>query len=197
MDTAGSASDSCGIDGNPDLYGLGIRISFYLQLITYLCTMYHVVRNDILEDGPAFRFMSQVRAAFIAYALSVFVILVRETVRRTLYAVEVSIVIYLVVPYLSMVTVDRRWRKDNPVGYRFALGLFVGFECYLVWFLFAGMDKLHRVSCADDYIFFFARVNLFGWFRTLLKVMTVPLGVYYTAKFLFRRVPCLPSGMLK
>lgn len=131
--------------------------------------------------------MSQLRAAFIAYALSVFIILVRETARRTLYAVEVNVVIYLFVPYLSMVTIDRRWRRDNAAGYRFALGLFLGFGGYILWFLFTGMDGLKRRECGEDYAFFFARVGLFGWFRTLLKVMTLPCVVYYGAKFVYRR----------
>jgi len=49
-----------------------------------------------------------------------------------------------------------------------------GFIGYGLWFLFLGMDDMHNAFPHDcNYAFFLTRVDLFGWFRTFLKVLFV------------------------
>lgn len=41
---------------------------------------------------------------------------------------------------------------------------------YGLWYAFSGVDKLCRSTCANE-VFFFAKVNLYDWYRTLLKII--------------------------
>ncbi|KAK4174488.1 hypothetical protein QBC36DRAFT_333551 [Triangularia setosa] len=46
---------------------------------------------------------------------------------------------------------------------------------YICWYYFDGMDRMKTSSCgsASARVVFFAPVDLFGWYRTLGKVVTV------------------------
>jgi hypothetical protein len=73
---------------------------------------------------------------------------------------------------------------------RFMLNL--GFCSYGVWFVFKGMDGMKHPPCST-YAFFFARVNLFNWFRVLVKV-TFLLGMMMYASFVFFGLPYMLSA---
>lgn len=44
---------------------------------------------------------------------------------------------------------------------------------YSVWFWFVGLDRLPHSAECTAYAFFFAKVDLYGWFRTLGKVYII------------------------
>jgi hypothetical protein len=44
---------------------------------------------------------------------------------------------------------------------------------YWLWFYWAGLDALPSSGCLENYTFFFARVDLYGWCRTVCKVFTI------------------------
>jgi hypothetical protein len=68
---------------------------------------------------------------------------------------------------------------------RFMLNL--GFCAYGVWFTFRGMDGMVHRPCSA-YGFFFARVNLFNWYRMFLKVVFVA-GIMLYGVFVIFGVP--------
>ena len=68
---------------------------------------------------------------------------------------------------------------------RFMLNL--GFCAYGVWFTFKGMDGMQHTPCST-YAFFFARVNLFNWYRVLLKIVFC-LGIILYGVFVMLGTP--------
>lgn len=61
-----------------------------------------------------------------------------------------------------------------------------GFIGYGLWFLFLGMDAMHERFPHDcNYAFFLTRVDLFGWFRTFLKVLFVCATIPAALSFIF------------
>ena len=68
---------------------------------------------------------------------------------------------------------------------RFMLNL--AFFAYGVWFAFKGMDGMQRTPCST-YAFFFARMNLFNWYRVLLKII-FSLGLAFYGSFVLLGMP--------
>ena len=62
----------------------------------------------------------------------------------------------------------------------------LAFVCYTVWFWFVGVDVLPLSPCTGS-AFFFARVNIFTWFRVIGKIFTIFQAVLITAVLL---LPC-------
>ncbi|CAI4217669.1 unnamed protein product [Parascedosporium putredinis] len=43
--------------------------------------------------------------------------------------------------------------------------------CYYTWFFWKGLDILPGSECGRDYAFFFSKASIYGWLRTLQKVV--------------------------
>jgi len=163
----------CGLDGNPDLSGLGIRAAFYIQSVTF------AVAGEFLPAEAAY-----LHSSAIALLLATFVVLVRETIMGSLPAPEVAVVMWL---FSIQMFAAGRTLKDavgtaavaDQARSMIHLVVLFSFLGYATWFWFAGLDTLPRTAC-DEYGFFFSKVDLRGWFRTVNKVvfciMLVPAG---------------------
>lgn len=151
---------SCPIQGNPDIYGLGIRLGLYLQMLTAqisgLGSVFLPV-PDIVGQGV------------VMFVLATGTVLVRLILRHEIEAVEVFLIMGLLVCHHSSCRVP--FHK-----YPFTSLIYTGESiCLLVlfaWFWFHGMDTMSR-SCVDDYAFFFAKVSIWHWFRKLNKAIAV------------------------
>ena len=89
-----------------------------------------------------------------------------------LFAVEVYLMFLFFVCGQGLLTLE------GPLASYYLRVLQLVFHCYNSWFVFGGIDKLgpdpaSRLGCC--LIFFFGKVNLFGWYRT----MTVPLSFFF------------------
>lgn len=155
----GSAS-SCTIQGDPDLYGLGIRLGIYFQMLTIQASglLSYVLRA---EDG-----MGEISVIFV---FSVGTILIRKLVSGNIEAVEAMFMIGSLMGLVNSYRSSNQLRGLAQVIYSFELLILIGLY---VWFWWHGMDTLHH-TCDDSYSFFFAKVSIWGWFRTFNKVLTV------------------------
>ncbi|KAM3566855.1 hypothetical protein ARSEF4850_000160 [Beauveria asiatica] len=155
------AEFSCPVEGQPDLYGLGIRIGIYIQMlavqISGLLSM--VLRQD-----------DYLGESVVLFILAVSSVLIKLIVHKQILAVEAAPMVALL---LAQVSVCRAVSQMGfVVGIIFAVE-FCGLSSLFVWFWWHGMDLLGRSPCADDKVFFFAKVSLWGWFRTMNKVFAV------------------------
>jgi hypothetical protein len=155
------AEFSCPVEGQPDLYGLGIRIGIYIQMlavqISGLLSM--VLRQD-----------DYLGESVVLFILAVSSVLIKLIVHKQILAVEAAPMVALL---LAQVSVCRAVSQMGfVVGIIFAVE-FCGLSSLFVWFWWHGMDVLGRSPCADDKVFFFAKVSLWGWFRTMNKVFAV------------------------
>lgn len=162
----------CGLDGNPDLTGLGIRAAFYIQSVTF------AVAGEFLHQEAAF-----LHSSAIVLLLAILVALVRETIMGSLHAPEVAVIMWLFA--VQIVASGQTFVKSTSVmratmgippptadlaRIRIHLSVVFAYVGYATWFWFAGLDTLPRTPC-EEYGFFFTKVDIRGWFRTVNKVV--------------------------
>jgi hypothetical protein len=191
-------TSGCGFAGDADSYGLGVRLGAYIQWLT------SVIAYNLYDSEAA-----SMRGVNTCFQAAVFIGLVVITTRRAeLHAVEAFVVLLfcmggffstLPLPYrfltgahASDVRGIARFRPTNAGDLvRNLLG--TATCAYGVWFAFVGADRMEQSRIASGCgsgngadlsrfspVFVFARVDLYGWARTLLKVLIV-LGLVYMA----------------
>ncbi|ATY64504.1 hypothetical protein A9K55_004413 [Cordyceps militaris] len=152
---------TCPVAGQPDLYGLGIRIGIYIQMLAVqLSALLSIVlrQDDYLGESV------------VIFILAVGSVLVKLIVNKQILAVEAAPMIALL---LAQVGVCRSIGQMGIVlGIVYAVE-FCGLSALFVWFWWYGMDVLGHSPCPDDKVFFFVKVSLWGWFRTMNKVFAV------------------------
>lgn len=153
---------TCPIEGNPDLYGLGIRLGIYFQMITVQIS---AMMSQALRDDD------YLGEATIVFIISVGSVLVSELYKgkEGIQAVEAAPILALLIAQVGSCRIVATRSIIPTVIYSVELCGLIGLN---VWYWWYGMDTLGR-ACPDDKAFFFAKVSLWGWFRTLNKVFTV------------------------
>jgi hypothetical protein len=151
---------SCPIEGNGDLYGLGIRIGLYLQIFT---AQISGLASHVLEVDD------NIGHAVVVFILATGTVLFRLILQQRIEAVEVFPILSLLVVQLGACRVPF-WKK--PMTVAIYLGEVVCLLSLTTWFWFHGMDTLPR-SCRDDYAFFFKKVSIWHWFRKFSQAGTV------------------------
>jgi hypothetical protein len=191
---ATSAPRACGFTGDDNTYGLGIRLGLYFQWMTTYLTYHYFPEGyyAVYDVNNCFQ-----------VALLAGLIYITCTKGSELYAIEAWIVLVLHVLGDGGGRSRKRYKPTSSVivWYWFKMLLDTSFTVYLVWFIFTGMDRMQHPHCTT-FTFFFAKVNLYGWFRKLVKVMSVYLlfvnaitEFYQELVKLFRRKNPLPEAV--
>jgi len=153
---ANNTLPKCAIQGNSDLYGLGIRISVYVQYLTIL-----------VAAVSGRKLYSKIRTAVLIYAVAILIVVFRNSISGSIHGLEVPIIQFLVLIQLSAV-LPTVW-VVSVVGWFIYLALAAN-SAYFVWYWFRGLDFLPKSACVDEYAWFFAKVSLYHWYRTFNKV---------------------------
>lgn len=142
---------SCVIFGDPDLYGLGVRIGIYCQ---WLATSIANIASE--EEISA---MYTVNMCFQAAILCGVVI---ATSNMTVSAVEVFITFPLCFGGFAATQIHgpSNSLKTTFFGLFAAYQLFGALAGFSAWFWWVGLDQLSRDSC-PDYAFFFTRLEIY------------------------------------
>ncbi|KAK5656442.1 hypothetical protein OQA88_4824 [Cercophora sp. LCS_1] len=171
----------CGIDGKEDLYGLGIRLGVYLQTLT-------LVISGLLRQSDTAQLLNL--GALYQFAL-LFGVIYSTVHDEEFYAVEAIIMAVFGIASMGMnhthftamaKRVSRRdsseklhWTERVFSPYRGVIlrySVLVAIDGYQVWLWFVGLDRLLHTSCTRT-SFFFARVDIFGPFRTFAKFFSI------------------------
>ncbi|KAL7950048.1 hypothetical protein V8C42DRAFT_309330 [Trichoderma barbatum] len=151
----------CPVEGNPDLYGLGIRIGIYIQMMT--------VQLSGLASA-VFRTEDSLGQGTIIFVLAAGIVLIRLLqAAQEIQPVEVFPILTLLLAQVGVCRVPYWKGQTTALIYMFEVG---GLIALFAWFWWHGMDTLPR-ACPDDKAFFFAKVSIWHWFRTLNKVGSV------------------------
>ena len=187
----------CSLEGNSDVYGLGIRLGVYLQwLVSHIANRAYYARGSIgnlLDTNTVF-------LSALLVATSLLSIRKDET-----YAVEIAISLYLMWGTLGSVFSIRGYRtilapKDkfhmpfSLLGAQMRANLCLAVSSFSIWFWFAGAKSLKATSCVP-YVFFFARVHLLGWARIIYQIASVASALY-SGWYILLSFPALVVGML-
>ena len=157
----------CAIDGNTDMYGIGIRIGFYLQ-------WYGAIFASWLAPSE----VETLRFTITIYIAATFVALIAQVARdvENLDVVEVYIILLLTFGYFFFFVPLYIWRLLTRCGPRFdptryprvptgpvysllTFLLLVAVATFQLWFWFARVPTLSQRNC-QEYGFFFAKVKL-------------------------------------
>jgi hypothetical protein len=155
------SDSSCSIDGNRDLYGRGIRLSFYLQWIsTLLVTLFQQ------EDEKLMRVVN------LILQLAVFAALLFLTVNNDLYAFEAMIAFWLLFGALSSLTGDG-FSPLNKLGGLARTMMYTALSGYGLWFWYlGGVDGLKTTPCEE--LLFYGKVSVTNTgFRMFGKVVSI------------------------
>jgi len=182
--------DICSFEGNNDIYGQGIRAGVYLQAASIAtATLFgqKAILNKISYGSGIFQFALTVGLCILTTTSSDF------------RAVEAALVVLLAIcssfqapsPGSNMF-LHRPWTLDKVQSWvqdaglpLFRNGVEMILLCYSVWFWFRGLDVLPHSEACTTYAFFFSRVDLYGWFRTLGKVYIILELVSQVVVFVF------------
>lgn len=182
----------CIINGNSQMYGLGIPLGFYLQWIGSILSSFLIPRRhrrqneeDPLKDEiKGLKFSNNVFAA--ATFLALFIITVKGV--SSLQPVEVHIILLLTfgyslifVPIYSWRLITRgnplydatRWAivRPSPVESVLKFLLTAAVASFQLWFWFVRIPHLHNLSC-EQYGFLLTKVRLDA---TVIQVISIVL----------------------
>jgi hypothetical protein len=174
------------------MYGLGIRLGLYLQWMTT-----SMANNFVPEEAIVMRGVNN------SFQLATFVALVYTTLTRlssaesgSLYAVEAFVVLMLCAGGVCSGrglgnSLERNKSghatsttfanyKETQIGQLVRILIGSAIVYYGVWLIYSGLDSMAHPPCSRT-AFFFARVDLYHWFRTLLKVIFTIAAIYSSA----------------
>ncbi|KAK4442877.1 hypothetical protein QBC34DRAFT_431201 [Podospora aff. communis PSN243] len=171
-----TAPIDCGFNGNPDLTGLGLRLSFYIQCIT---------------SALAAAFLNQhfdyIQSSSIAFFIATFAILVREVSNSSVRASEASVAC-LMLFFQALVIVYAEATHSLALHRRILRSvLLCASMSYGAWFWLAGLDRLPAVEgCVEYNAYYFRKIDLrSGANRTVNKVLFTFSAVVYGLEFAF------------
>ena len=159
----------CAIDGNTDMYGIGIRIGFYLQWYGAIFASW-LARSEV----------ETLRFTITIFIAATFVALIAQVARdvNNLDVVEVYIILLLTFGYFLFLVPLYAWRlltgcdprfdptryprvPAGPVYSQLTFLLLVAVASFQLWFWFARVPALSQRDC-QEYGFFFAKTRLNG-----------------------------------
>jgi hypothetical protein len=177
------ATSRCEHLGNADLYGLGIRLGIYLQILSTILGM--IFLPDVLYD------FQDSNAILL---LAILIALIKNTPGRDIQEIDVIILLRIVwciiISGFSLLDIKVEYhaffRTDNPFGgvsatlAIIARALIAGsVTSYNVWFWFKGAEYLDVIENCPAYLFLFAKFSAHGPVRSFYKFTSVVLMVAY------------------
>ncbi len=177
-----SEHSSCGLTGNPDFYGLGIRVGIYIQWITSF------IANLFLKKA-----IEENLGTNTIFLLALFVATVVATVHASVQAIEIVVLLQLNFGFIFSILSIWGHRTRSPQGQdpiRFPLipslgrlALTTALSCYGLWFWFYGYAALYDRTGCPNYTFVFARVNASNGARMFFKIQSTLVLVVYGVLF--------------
>ena len=143
--------NTCGITGNSDLYGLGIRIGVYLQWFTSQIAVYfHLEGSNDLSN------------AYLSFSLALEIALFVLTFQHDTYTIEIVVMLYMFFGgILSVKGYRKRVQQAVPTTWRLLLGnaINMAMVIYGFWFWIKGRSSdLFRATPCGNTVFLFGRI---------------------------------------
>ena len=159
--------DDCGFVGNPDLYGIGIRLGYYTQVLSVWFANYFVSSEA-----------RELRSVNLLFLVALFVALVwlSHQAQQT-YAIEIFLLLRLLFATWYVGVLDRS-RFSKKHGRKRIMRVVIresallGMLSYTVWFAWVGLDRMEKTPCGT-WIFFAAKLNLYGDYREAYKILSI------------------------
>jgi hypothetical protein len=162
-------NSTCGFEGNNEIYGIGIRIGIYSQILAvwfanyFLFSEAHVLRDSL---------------SIFSVALLIFT-LIYSTNPSDIYAIE-AFVLLQILPWSCMMGVRAKSSYSKACFSRESLIRKAVYEvvnlvnvCLHVWFWWAGVGKMKKTPCGTWVMMYVAKTSLYGWARKVMMAMSL------------------------
>ncbi|PVI02872.1 hypothetical protein DM02DRAFT_670276 [Periconia macrospinosa] len=166
-----SNPQTCSFQGNPDIYGPGIRIGIYSQTLAVWFANYFLSSQTlILRDT--------VTVFCVAILIALFMVVADPS---SIYAVEAFLMLQILFWGCMMGVVGKsaftrvRWSAQSIIRRIFNEMLDTASWGLQVWFWWSGMDRMQSVQgdgCVT-WIMYIWKVDLFGWPRKAMRVLSI------------------------
>ncbi|KAF2117100.1 hypothetical protein BDV96DRAFT_644533 [Lophiotrema nucula] len=163
-----SREGTCGFQGNPDVYGAGIRIGIYCQTLAvwtskyFLLSQAHVLRDNVTVFSTA---LLSVAIVFAVHKSSTYAI--EEFLVLTILSWTCSTGVRSRSSYSSTTFKNRALRVGFTEWFDVAaLGLHA-------WFWFWALEREFLQTPCGTKVFFFAEVDVGGWYKHLVQVKVI------------------------
>lgn len=174
MNSSVLVTDGCGFAGNSDIYGLGIRLGYYAQILAIYLSNFLV-----LSEAKVLRASN----ALFLLALSIVTVIYAYNAAST-HAIEVFILLQmgLCLAIVSILEGTRyssrfvRLDKERLVVRTVLANFGIFYNLYFWWW---GLDSMTGTPCGT-YVFYFVRADIYGPMRTAMKVFAITGGVWRT-----------------
>jgi hypothetical protein len=166
-----STPPSCSFPGNPDIYGPGIRIGIYAQMLAvWFGNYFFISQLTILRDTVSI-FSVAILIVCIIFALN----------PSSIYAIEV----FLLLQILAWSCIMGVRAKSSYTSARFVSsvgrkvvneGIYLACLALHVWFWSVGVYKMERSSAGEvcgTWIMYVVKVDLYGWVRKIMLGFSV------------------------
>ena len=113
-----------------------------------------------------------------SFTLSLFIVLVRTAHQKAVHGAEVESVAWILIPQLAIIgrlSGDAVFSR-NPWK-TFSSWVLQAVSCFMCWVFFLGLDEFPKPPCGKEMAFFFAKVELRGWYRTFQKVIWLAVSI--------------------
>ncbi|KAF2713865.1 hypothetical protein K504DRAFT_462345 [Pleomassaria siparia CBS 279.74] len=158
----------CGFTGNNDIYGIGIRIGIYTQIIAVWFANYFLLSEaQVLRDSVSI-FSVAVLVVSLMFAAD----------PSAVYAVEAFILLQILA-WSCMMAVHAKSSYASAIHFRATMFRKVVNDtinlCMValhVWFWWKGMDEMKKTPCGT-YLMYVVKTDMFGWARLVMKIFSV------------------------
>jgi len=162
----------CGFSGNSDIYGVGIRIGYYSQILAVWFSNYFLFR-----EAKPLRAVNNIFLLALIVAGFIYFVNARHT-----FAVEAFLLLQigLIIGLVGITETTRyatKYRATSPerLLLRMTILTFGGF--FNAIFFWKGVDVMLRTPCGT-YAFYFFRADLYGWLRIVMRVQSLVAAVW-------------------
>ena len=158
---------ACGFSGNPDLFGIGIRIGYYTQITAVWFSSYFYFREaKVLRSVNNLFLLALIIVGFIYFFNAQ-----RTYVVHAFLLLQIGIVIGLV-GITETARYATRYRETSRERLVLRMTIMTFGALFNVLFWWKGLDIMLPTLCGT-YAFYFWRAGFYGWLRTVMKVQSL------------------------
>lgn len=157
----------CGFAGNSDIFGIGIRIGYYTQILAVWFSNYFYFREaKALRAVNNLFLLALIVVGFISFinARSTYVV-------HAFLLLQIGIVIGLV-GITETARYATKYRETSRERLLLRMAIMVSGALFNVYFWWKGLDVMLPTPCGT-YSFYFWKVEFYGWLRTVMKVQSL------------------------
>lgn len=171
---------TCGFEGNNDIYGIGIRIGIYSQILAVW-----VANHFLLSEAQVLRDTVSIFSVAILIVSLLF-----AAGPSDIFAVEAFVIIHILNwSCLMGVRVKTSYTKglftNGSMLRRVTCEIiYMISRCLTVWFWWSGLDRMKPTPCGTFMLLYVIKTDMYGWARKVMMAMSLFVlicNVYWTS----------------